>query len=912
MAVLVGTVARNNLVGTADADTITGLAGADTLRGAGGADRLDGGVGDDVIVLNTGDVVTGERLIGGTGLDTLFADSAVDLSSAAEITGIEVLLLDTNAPVTLTGSQLAGFAAVRASGGAAWNLQAATAGSYDFRNTVLGSNVAFLGTAMADSIQGGAAGETFRGAGGADTIDAGDGRDTVVLSAGDVVAGERLRGGEGFDTLRISGNVDISAATEISGFELLELDSTATVTLTAAQLSGFTAVEAGGAAGWKLLAAVPGTYDFRATALGRQVGFLGSADADRILGGAGGEAFRGAGGADTIDAGDGRDTVVINTGDVVAGERLSGGEGIDTLFADSSVNITQAALIAGFEILELDALAVVTLTAAQLKGFREVEAQGAFAWNLLASAAGTYDFRNTALGSQVGFQGTAMGDRIIGGAAAEAFLGAGGADTIDGGDGDDTVALNTGDVVTGERLSGGAGRDTLFADSSVDLSSAAVVAGFEVLALDATSTVMLGAAQLRSFKVIEAQGAFGWKLLASVAGTYDFRNTRLDDDIGFLGSSSADRIIGGAADEIFRGGAGADTIDGGAGDDRIVLNGGELAAGERMLGGAGADTLFADSSVDLSVAGQIAGIEQLRLDAGSIVMLTGAQVEAFRSIVAEGAFAWNLHAAAAGTYDFRGIAVGDRVGFLGSNGSDSIRGGASDEAFRGGTGADTIDGGAGDDVIVLNGGDVAAGERLAGGAGRDTLFADSSVDITAAAQTSGFELLLIDNGAVVTLNAVQLRAFRMVDSEGAFAWNLQGAGTGSFDLRSTTMDSTVGFIATAGADSLLAGAAADRLNGGGGADTINGGDGGDRLVGGTGDDVFVFQAGQADGDEVLDFAGAGAAGGDQLRFQGFGANATLVHVSGTVYEIRVGGTAVEAISVVTGGATVQAQDWIFV
>ncbi|SFK87048.1 beta strand repeat-containing protein [Falsiroseomonas stagni] len=912
MAILVGTVASNNLVGTADADTITGLAGADTLRGAGGADHLDGGVGNDVIVVNTNDVVAGERLIGGNGTDILFADSSTNISAATQIIGIEYLLLDANITVTLSAAQVSAFGGIQTQGAFGWNLLAAGSGSFDFRTTTLDRLVGFVASAGADTILGGAGNEAFSGGAGADSIDAGDGNDRVVVNTNDVVAGERLAGGAGIDILYVDSNTNISTATQIVGFEYLLLDANVTATVSAAQIGAFGGIQTQGAFGWNLLAAGTGSFDFRTTVLDRLVGFVASAGADTILGGAGNEAFSGGAGADSIDAGDGNDRVVVNTNDVVAGERLAGGAGIDILYVDSNTNISGATQIVGFEYLLLDANVTVTVSAAQIGAFGSIQSQGAFGWNLLAAASGRFDFRTTTLDGSVGFVATAAADTIIGGGGDEAFYGGAGADSINAGDGNDRVMVNTNDVVAGERLVGGAGIDILFADSDVNIAAAAAITGFETLLLDANVSVALAASQVAAFRIIEAEGAFGWNLFAANTGTFDFRKTTLGGSIGFVGTTGADTIRGGAGDEAFRGGAGADSIDAGAGNDTVSLNTADVVGGERLVGGAGMDVLFADTDVNISAAAAITGFETLLLDANVSVALAASQVAAFRIIEAEGAFGWNLFAANTGTFDFRKTILGGSIGFVGSGGADTIRGGAGDEAFLGGAGADSIDAGAGNDTVALNTADVVAGERLAGGAGMDVLFADTNVNISAAAAITGFETLLLDANVSVALATSQVASFKIIDAEGAFGWNLLAANTGTFDFRRTVLDVSVGFVGSTGGDSILGGSASERFDGGAGADTINPGDGADTLLGGTGDDVFVLVAGQADGDRIADFAGAGAAGGDRLRFEGFGANASFAHVGGGLYEIRVGGVAVETFTLVAAGAVANNSDAVFV
>jgi Ca2+-binding RTX toxin-like protein len=215
---ITGNGIANRLSGEAGADTLSGGGGADTLEGGAADDRLEGGEGSDLLIGGAGRDV----LVGGTGADRFRWTAASE--SAPSLTGRDVIadwsvgdLLDFSgfdANISLGGAQSFTFRGVTANTGAAgagelWvyqyggqtyliggvdgdglrdfqveitGLHALTAGSF------LGVNVRADGTALADTLSGGA---------GADTLSGGEGNDQLLGREGTDV----LTGGLGKDTL---------------------------------------------------------------------------------------------------------------------------------------------------------------------------------------------------------------------------------------------------------------------------------------------------------------------------------------------------------------------------------------------------------------------------------------------------------------------------------------------------------------------------------------------------------------------------------------------------------------------------------------------------------------------------------------------------------------------------------------
>ena len=194
--------------------------------------------------------------------------------------------------------------------------------------------------------------------------------------------------------------------------------------------------------------------------------------------------------------------------------------------------------------------------------------------------------------------------------------------------------------------------------------------------------------------------------------------------------------------------------------------------------------------------------------------------------------------------------------------------------------------------ITPNGDGSSAKININGGDGTDTLFLESSVDLSsstltltsmerilligggldqkiAASDVSGVAMKLAENGTgagvlniVVDQATVNLSNFSF---ESSFV-----SGTDSVVINASSFNSGVTVTGTSGDDTitgsnandnLSGGASADTISGGTGNDTINGGSGADTLTGGAGDDEFDFASGtstEASMDKITDYQAAAA------------------------------------------------------
>ncbi|MFV3130310.1 hypothetical protein [Niveispirillum sp. KHB5.9] len=390
------------------------------------------------------------------------------------------------------------------------------------------------GTALANSIRGGAGNDILDGGAGNDTLVGGDGNDIYVVDS----VGDTITDTDGIDTVRTSLSTYVLAA----DLERLEFTGTANATGTGnagdnslrggsgddtlTGLAGNDTLDGGvgadslvGGAGNDIYIvddvgdvilelAGEGTDTVRARAdsytLGAELENLvytglgvfagtGNTLANAITGGAGADTLDGGAGNDTLDGGAGADILI-------------GGAGNDTYIVDAgTADITE--LAGGGTDTVRTGLAAFTLAA-------EVE-------NLVYT--GTAAFAGTGSDGDNGLTG---GD---------------GADTLDGGAGNDMLDGGAG----ADSLIGGAGNDIFIVDDDAD-----------VVVEDAGG----GTDTVRTSLGSHTLAANVENLVYTGGGNFDG-----------TGNADANAITGGAGADTLAGGGGADTLTGGSGADRFVL-----------------------------------------------------------------------------------------------------------------------------------------------------------------------------------------------------------------------------------------------------------------------------------------------------------------------------------------------------
>lgn len=600
-------------------DTLLGMNGDDSIDGGSGADSVNGGAGNDFLIAGYGDTVLGglgddlfslsgnmpASLDGGTGNDTLRFENSFDLTGTT-ITGFEQL--NAYATTSLTTAQLAQFATVAGyspayttatlnltHGGSANVTVAASVSSYiaitgsaeadalTFTGGYLGAvnvamgggNDSILASSGNDSLRGDDGDDTLAGSLGNDSLDGGTGVDSLYGGNGDDLLILRfwdsaygganndllsvndnypatLDGGANFDILRFEGNYDITGST-ITGIEQLNLNNNDTMTAT--QLGLFTTVSAYNAgytsAGVTLSEGGTATINLAAS-LSSYFSLTGSSDADILTFG---PAYTGIIYAYT---GGGDDSVTAASGN----DSLRGEDGNDSIF---------------------------------------------------------------------GYNGN---DSIDGGNGDDVLNGQNGNDTIDGGTGIDSIVGGVGDDVLVARLGdsvyggnnndlvavaeslpalldGGLGNDTLRFENGYDITGSKVT-GFETLATN--GTVMLTAAQLNSFSLVQGYGVgyTGAAVRLTVGGTaaitlssgltsyFSLQGSSGDDKISFnTGFSATIFGYGGGGNDSITAASGADSLRGDQGNDTLTGLGGN----DSIDGGAGADVIVGGAGVDQLTGG---------------------------------------------------------------------------------------------------------------------------------------------------------------------------------------------------------------------------------------------------------------------------------------------------------------------
>jgi Ca2+-binding RTX toxin-like protein len=381
-----------------------------------------------------------------------------------------------------------------------------------------------------------------------------------------------------------------------------------------------------------------------------------SAGADTLLGGAGADQLYGAGGDDTVDGGAGADQLFGGAGSdtldagydadlVSAGDgadRIDAGAGNDTVLGDDGGDVVAGG--DGTDVLDggagndtLDGQgAADTITGDDGNdtiegGDGDDDLSGGTGADGLDGGAGA-DTLSGQDGSDT-LHGAAGDDQLSGGGDADTLDGEQGADVLDGGEGADriaggadsdslsyeadqrpvTVALDgqpndglpgEGDDVAGdvERITGGAGDDTLLADDG----------GHALIGGPGSDTLIGGAAadQLDGGDGDDfLDGGFGADAITGAGGSdtisYASRSAGVvatlaagsvsgEPGEGDRLDASSENVVGGAGDDTITGATSASNrITGGAGNDTILIAGDPLSA-DAAVCGTGADTVRGD------------------------------------------------------------------------------------------------------------------------------------------------------------------------------------------------------------------------------------------------------------------------------------------------------------------------------
>ncbi len=446
---LTANVERLNLTGSAVNGTgndlinvLVGTSGANRLDGLGGSDSLFGGAGDDTYVVDVpGDAVFENA---GEGTDTVLAGLSYTL--AANVENLQII---------------AGAGDAAGTGNGLANMLTGNDGSNELR-----------GQDGNDTIDGGGGNDRITGGTGADILRGGAGNDGFYFdTASDIVIGEQLDGGTGFDTVfaTYQGNQDFSAAS-LTGIEGAD-SGTGNMMLTAAQLDQLAAVTGrfiittGGAVSMN---GVTAAADFTLSAAGNAFdltgviggGYLatGAGGNDRITGSASADTLLGNGSADVLIGGLGADVLNGGSGtDMVSYEDNHGGVFVNLTLNQGFGNAAAGDTYVGIEDVRgsmFDDTIIGNGGANRLEGGDGNDVlRGAFGADTLVGGNGldtaSYEdnqgpvFVNLLTGQ--GFNNAAQGDsfdgieNLTGSIYNDYFIGTNGANTLNGGDANDIL-----------------------------------------------------------------------------------------------------------------------------------------------------------------------------------------------------------------------------------------------------------------------------------------------------------------------------------------------------------------------------------------------------------------------------------------------------------------------------------------
>jgi VCBS repeat-containing protein len=826
--ILEGRAGNDDLQGGEGNDRLDGGDGNDVLHNQGGRDTFLGGAGDDSIIVGWNEAEAGEVFSGGEGVDTLFVLGRNDFTLST-ITGIERLVFEPG-----TGTDVVAVDLTTAQAASPWHIVGneknnfihVRSGSVDLsgwtfanwqasQDMILisgdtGTN-ALIGSSQNDSLEGEAGTDDLQGGSGNDILDGGNGNDTlhnelgvdtfqggtgddlIWFGANEALAGEFVDGGDGFDTLRLTGDNNFLQSVVV-GVERLEFGGTANVDLMGAQAqlishvvgsTGGNAIRVTGStdlSGWTFANWQPTQDTITVIGMSSADQIIGSslsdtlhgADGnddlqagegnDRLDGGGGNDVLHNQGGRDTFLGGAGDDVIIVGQNEAEVGEVFDGGTGTDTLIIGGDNDFT-GSFVSNIERLEFAAWAIADVVAVDLTN---IQAQspwfiaGNEKGNVIHVRGGSVDLSGWTFASSwqrsqdtILISGNTGADTLIGSSQNDRLEGETGNDDLQGGDGNDVLnggggddALNGG--AGNNHLNGGEGNDFLIAGSGADVFNGG--GGFDEVTYEYASsgvTVDLGNA---SVNIGEAYG-----------------------DLYF----GIENVTGSEFDDVIRGNDGSNLL---------------------LVGRNGNDTIYGG-------------------DGGDIL---------------EGR---------AGNDDLQG-----------GDGNDSLDGGDGNDVLHNQGGRDTFVGGAGDDRIIVGQNEAEAGEVFSGGEGVDTLFVLGHNDFTVSTIT-GIERLVFEPGTGTDVVAVDLTTAQAASPwhiVGNEKGNFIHIRSGSVDLSGWTFGNwlmsqdTILISGGTGVDALTGSSQNDSLEGEAGNDILDGRAGNDTLTGGKGDDTLDGGNGTAD------------------------------------------------------------------
>ncbi|MDC0336118.1 hypothetical protein OAN24_04420 [Pseudodesulfovibrio sp.] len=812
-----GGAGNDSLDGGSGADSIIGNAGNDTIDGGTGDDTIDAGAGDDLILGGSGndditssgndtiDAGIGDDLIhvsadtesldGGAGTDTLRSSDSMDLTGL-DLTNIEVLDMYTAGKIaSWSVAQLSGSTYTMVGNGSVGIMQLDTdpttidLSGLDVSGHLGAFNVTLYsdgrGINMGDNMKG----QYIYGGAGIDTLTYSDG-DTLTISELSNVTGVENIVFEDADTkVYPSGDLDalndtvFMDATNVSAGRYFYVNASS-ATNTKFNFTGGDADEIffaadeddtldGGAGDDNLVGKLGNDY------------LIGGAGNDEMRGGDGADCLKGGAGGDTVWGDDGDDTLLFNTGDVVSGESILGGNLGADAGTDSIVVLSSTDFSAG----TIDGIENVQLANNTTATFNETHNFEAWA---VTGGSGSETFQLNIDGSGGSLDVSSMTFSSV-----ENVI-------LQGSSATDTYTV-TSDVT---EISGNGGSDEVITSEDVNFSSMTIsgISAFEFQSGSSTATFDLAQASEATSTITGSGGM-------TINGTSGDDSLDLSGlNVSGYGGTLSVNLSGGNDTLDLGTNLPSDLIvDGGSGNDVLKYTGTAAQSTELnnvnfvetvIFGNAATNILFSADGADSGTT--------MALDASA---LTSANTFTFDAATNSANKYFNITGGGGDdiietSFNADTISGGDGADdIMTGDGDDELYGNAGEDILDGEGGDDTLDGGTGDDEMYGGTGD----DSLIAGLGADDM--DGGGDFDTADYSSSTEFVNIDLGGGTALS---------------------GYAAGD------TLSGIEGLIGTDFDDSLQGDAFANSIEAGVGDDYIKGGEGDDTLTGGTGTDSFAY------------------------------------------------------------------------
>jgi Ca2+-binding RTX toxin-like protein len=673
---------------------------------------------------------------------------------------------------------------------------------------IQGDKMTIKGTKGNDVLRGTANNDIFvLNQGGNDIAMGLGGNDTFQFGTA-FTARDQISGGNGNDTLSLSGDYSASHAVTLRADTLLSVEN---IKFGARHDYKLTTNDANVAKNHtltvdasKLGAANILTFNGSHETDGH-FAFIGGKGNDILTGGAQNDSFTLArGGNDNAHGGAGNDSFAMN-GALTAADKIDGGAGTDVLNLSGNYFGAQALTFGAKTVIGVEKIVLANGHDYDLATSNATVAAGATLTvdGSALSPAHELDFDGSReTDGHFHLIGGGGNDMLTGGALSDVFdLTHGGIDTASGGGGDDSFHMGAA-FDAADQVDGGDGQDT------VTLSG-----------LNGSDSITLTATTMTNVEVLQFASAFTGTIVTDDATVASGQSLTVDAHLvtGLFGFNGAAETDGGFT---MLAGSGANTLTGGAGNDTFHFLG-TFDSGDAVDGGGGYNILYLDGDYSgLTItSSMLQNVQDIELAAGHAYNITIGNGVSPSSI---GMVISGQDATGAITVD-ASAETSTGFSFAGGSGNDTFTGGGGGDFFEGIAGADTFIGNGGNDGFSFGSAAVFAATTMDGGSGSDTisLFGQSSYANTSLSNATSIEVLNLSetghNYSITTADTTVDSGATLNVQGGGLTSNLTFDGSaetnGGFTIIGGSGDDTV----TIGSESVMA---ASTFDGGSGSDTL--------------------------------------------------------------------------------------------